>query len=83
MAPHYTPVPGRQQDRSLAARFESLDARLAAAERRQLQLKHTLDALAREAGVTVGCQCSACERSYTLVKNGHMYCPACGANRSL
>ncbi|AFO56469.1 MULTISPECIES: hypothetical protein [unclassified Natrinema] len=62
----------------MAARLATLEDRLEAAEYQQRLLRTTVAGLAREIGCSLGCQCSRCERSYTFVKDGSMYCPRCG-----
>ncbi|MDF9746957.1 hypothetical protein [Natrinema salsiterrestre] len=83
MTPRPTRVSHPRRERDTAVQLAVLSDRLEAAERRQRQLQNTIAAIGREAGVSVGCLCGHCEESYTLIKNGDMYCPRCGHRRSL
>jgi hypothetical protein len=83
MTPPSSFRPDVQHQRALAAQFKALDRRIEAAETRQHQLERTIAALAREAGLAVGCPCAKCARSYTLVKSGLVYCPECGYRQSI
>lgn len=75
--------PENRRRRLLATELEGLRRRTAAVEHQQLLLRNTLDGLARESNVSVGCPCTSCDRSYVLIKSGMMYCPACGDRTSL
>lgn len=83
MTPRPARVPTSRRDRLTAAELAALDDRLEATERRQRQLQNTLAALARETGLSMGCVCGYCDESYTLIKDGTMYCPRCGHRHSL
>ncbi len=63
--------------------LERIVARLETAEQRLVQVQNTLDGVAREAGVSIGCPCSRCDRSYLLVKGGALSCPLCGYTWSM
>ena len=82
MTPRPTLGPKRRQQPT-TAEVVALHDRLDVIERRQQLLKRTVQALAGEAGVSMGCPCAHCQRSYTLVKNGTLSCPACGYRESL
>ncbi|MFU8868606.1 hypothetical protein [Natronococcus sp.] len=69
--------------RAVISRLEATTKRLEAVEDRQRQLERTIAALAREAGLSVGCPCTHCGRSYTLVKSGVVSCPECGYRQTL
>ncbi|ELY46196.1 hypothetical protein C496_01476 [Natronorubrum tibetense GA33] len=62
--------------RDVTARLERIETRLPL-------LENTLRAVAREAGVSIGCPCDRCERSYLLIANGMMTCPTCGYQQSI
>ncbi|SEP90402.1 hypothetical protein [Natrinema salaciae] len=83
MTPRPARIPNPRHDRTLSAELASFRSRLEAAERRQTQLRNTVAAIGREAGVSVGCPCGHCDESYTLIKDGTMYCPRCGHRQSL
>ncbi|MFC6717779.1 hypothetical protein ACFQGT_09075 [Natrialbaceae archaeon GCM10025810] len=70
--------PEKHRQRRLAAELEGLQKRIEAVEHRQVLLRNALDGLARTSGVSVGCPCSHCDRSYVLIEAGMMYCPTCG-----
>lgn len=75
--------PDNQRKQSLSTQIAALSDRLEATERRQHQLHNATAALAREVGVSIGCVCSHCDESYTLIRAGQMYCPRCGHQQSL
>ncbi|OAQ52537.1 hypothetical protein HTG_13010 [Natrinema mahii] len=83
MTPRHTGVSESRRDRAMAAQLAALEERLEAAERQQRLLRTTVAGLAREVGRSLGCQCSRCDESYTLVRDGCMYCPRCGFQESL
>ncbi len=83
MTPRHTGVSESRRDRAMAARLATLEERLEAAERQQRLFRTTVAGLAREVGCSLGCQCSRCDGSYTLVRDGCMYCPRCGFRESL
>ncbi|WP_436343777.1 hypothetical protein [Natronorubrum sp. FCH18a] len=64
------------QLRDVTARLERVESRLPL-------LENTVRAIARQAGVSVGCPCTRCERSYLLVADGMMTCPTCGYQQSI
>ncbi|WP_394740641.1 hypothetical protein [Natronococcus roseus] len=69
--------------RAVINRLEATTKRLETIENRQRQLERTIAALARETGLSVGCPCTRCSRSFTLVKSGVVYCPECGYRHTL
>lgn len=64
------------------ARLLTVTERLDRAESRLQLLDNTLHGVARTAGVSIGCPCNRCERSYLLVEDGMMTCPVCGFQQS-
>ncbi|MFC4540849.1 hypothetical protein ACFO5R_02765 [Halosolutus amylolyticus] len=82
MSPRSTLGPKRR-NQSVLAEVAALADRIDALERQQQQLKRTLHAISREAGVSIGSPCVRCHGSYTIVKNGCLSCPACGFMESL
>lgn len=82
MSPRTTHGPKRRHQPTVAE-VATLTERLDEIENRQGLLKRTVEAVAREAGVSIGCPCTRCQRCYMLVKNGSLYCPACGCRESL
>lgn len=82
MHPRSTHGPKRRHQPTLAE-VAVLTDRLDAIEHRQRQLKRTMQALAHEAGVSIGCPCTHCQQCYMLVKKGSLSCPACGYSESL
>ena len=81
MEPRLPPA-GRRQ-RSPVDRLAKLERRLEETDRRVLLLHNTLRGVAREAGVSIGCPCDRCERSYLLVSDGLLVCPQCGYQQSI
>ncbi|EMA41839.1 hypothetical protein C446_05970 [Halobiforma nitratireducens JCM 10879] len=61
----------------------TLRRRVDAIEREQLLLRNTVSGLARDRGLSIGCECSKCNRAYTLVGKTRLFCPACGYERGL
>ncbi|RKD94991.1 hypothetical protein [Halopiger aswanensis] len=72
-----------RENRETAAAIDALRARVTALEREQRLLRTATCAIGRETGVTIGGPCSRCGRSYVLVMNNTMRCPACGDGRSM
>lgn len=60
-----------------------LGDRLERVESRVALLETTLRGVARETGVSIGCPCDRCDRSYLLVSDGLMRCPSCGYRQSI
>lgn len=83
MTPRSSFRPDAQHQRTLVSRLETLADRLEATENRQRQLERTVAALARDAGLSVGCPCVRCNRSNMIIKPGSMYCPECGYSQSI
>jgi len=83
MPPRHTGVSEPRSDRATSAQLAALEQRLEAVERQQRLLRTTVAGFARESGCSLGCQCSRCDESYTLVRDGCMYCPRCGYRESL
>ncbi|QLG48336.1 hypothetical protein [Natrinema halophilum] len=81
--PRHIRFPQTKRDRTVKAQLVALNERLEAMEQRHCLLRRTVEALGRENGVSVGSPCSHCEKSYMLIKNGHMYCPHCGHRRTM
>ncbi|RQH00337.1 hypothetical protein EA472_10820 [Natrarchaeobius oligotrophus] len=69
--------------RGRTRRIDPIDERLDEMDEQLRQLQNTLRAVAREAGVSIGCPCSRCGRSHLLVKDGSLSCPVCRYRRSL
>ncbi|WP_255168161.1 hypothetical protein [Natrononativus amylolyticus] len=83
MAPR-SPTVTEQRRRQLAHRqLEQTVERLEVTERRLTQVHNTLKAVAQDAGIAVGGPCGRCDRSFLLIAEGTMRCPACGYRRSL
>ncbi|WP_265109455.1 hypothetical protein [Halosolutus halophilus] len=82
MSPRST-LGSKRRHQPLLAEVAALTDRIEALEQQQQQLKRTVEAVSREAGVSIGCPCVRCQRSYTIVKGGSMSCPACGFRESL
>ncbi|SFC48554.1 hypothetical protein SAMN05444422_10940 [Halobiforma haloterrestris] len=74
---------GKRQSDGQPRPNRSLRRRVEAVEHNQRLLRNTLSGLARERGVSVGCECSRCNRAYLLVAKHVMYCPSCGYDRGL
>lgn len=73
-----------RQYRRVAVECERLRERLADTERHVVQLRNTLAGVARETSdLTVAHPCTHCERCYVLVRDGQLFCPACGYGRSV
>ncbi|KMT45833.1 hypothetical protein EL22_27035 [Halostagnicola sp. A56] len=87
MTPRKTQLPDRKRARSrqraLSAELEQMTARLEATERRLGRLQNTVNAVAREAGVSMDGPCGHCGRSHLIVADGTLRCPSCGYRRSL
>lgn len=84
MSPLPTLPADRRRERRTLARLERLTERLEADERALVQLRNTVDALAREtAGITVCHPCDRCEQSLMLLREGTMYCPHCHYRRTM
>ncbi|WP_440764936.1 hypothetical protein [Natronorubrum sp. DTA7] len=66
-----------------ASELRNVTARLERIETRLPLLENTLRAVARQAGVSIGCPCGHCERSYLLIADGMMTCPTCGYQQSI
>ncbi|WP_254524218.1 hypothetical protein [Natrinema caseinilyticum] len=81
--PRQIRFPKTKRERAMSAQLAALNERLEVIERRHCKLQNTVEALGREAGVSVGSPCSHCDESYMLIKNGHMYCPHCGHRRTM
>ncbi|WP_254530880.1 hypothetical protein [Natrinema gelatinilyticum] len=75
--------PQTKRERTTTAQLIALNERLEVIERRHCMLQNTVEALGREAGVSVGSPCSHCDQSHMLIKDGHMYCPHCGHRRTI
>ena len=69
--------------RTVGVEIESLQNRITRAELRQRQLYNTVNALAREVGVSIGGPCTRCGQCHVLIKNRRMYCPQCTNERYL
>ncbi len=55
-------------------------------ERNELQidrLENTVNALARETGISIGGPCGECNLGHLLIKQEIMYCPKCGYEQYL
>lgn len=83
MTLRHTGVSDPRRDRAMSAQLAALEDRLEAVERQQRLLRTTVAGFAREVGCSLGCQCGRCDESYTLVRDGCMYCPRCGYRESL
>ncbi|MWV40640.1 hypothetical protein GRS80_12985 [Natrialba sp. INN-245] len=75
--------PGRRRTHGSATRLECVERRLEAAEIRLERLQNTLDGLARSSGVSIGCPCNRCGRSYVLIEGGRIRCPECRFSQSV
>ena len=63
--------------------LRAVSDRLERAESELAVLENTVRGVAREAGVSVGCQCDRCERSRLLISDGMMSCPTCGYRQTV
>lgn len=80
------PRPSRAKladQRAVIDRLEATTKRVETLEDRHRQLERTVAAVARETGLSLGCPCTRCNRSYTLTESGVVYCPECGYRRTL
>lgn len=67
----------------LAAQLQDVARRLERTERRLAMLEKATDGLARHSGISIGCPCTRCERSYLLCDGGTFSCPVCGYSQSI
>lgn len=72
------------QQADFETQLDLLTDRVDQLDRRNLQLKNTIRALAREyARISLGGVCPHCAQSLTLIEEGLIRCPECGYLRSL
>ncbi|THE63310.1 hypothetical protein D8Y22_18570 [Salinadaptatus halalkaliphilus] len=75
--------PRDRQQRPADRPLEQLNSRLEATEHQLRRLHNTLQGIARESDITIGCPCDRCDRSYLLVADGKLICPHCGYQQSM
>lgn len=69
-------TPDGHSDRQLRARLDEMNNRLESTQEEIEQLRNTIDAVAEQAGVSIGPVCE-CHRSRLVVTSGEAYCPVC------
>ena len=67
----------------MQAEIDSLRSHVATIDLRHQQLHNTVDALAKQVGVSVGRPCTECGQCHVLIKDQRLFCPRCGHERYL